>query len=200
MSTATADASTAAPAGKGKKKLMIIIVAVLLVLGLAGGGAMVMMKKKSADAEESADGEERAPTKAHATPDKSHPPTYVALDPFTVNLADKDSERYAQVAVTLEVDDPKFAEQMKGYMPSIRNAILLILAHKSSAELLELAGKKALAAEIMREAVRPMGIEIEPEDAEADDEDSGAKKKKKKKKAAVHNPVTHVHFANFIIQ
>lgn len=198
MSTATADAS-AAPAGKGKKKLLIMIVVALLVLGLAGGGAVFMMKKKAADAEETADGDEPA-AKAHAAPDKSHPPTYVALDPFTVNLADKESERYAQVAVTLEVDDPKFAEQMKGYMPSIRNAILLILAHKSSAELLELAGKQALAAEIMREAVRPMGIEIDPEDAAAAEEDTGSKKKKKKKKAAVHNPVTHVHFANFIIQ
>lgn len=198
MSAATADAS-AAPAGKGKKKLIVIIVAALLVLGLAGGGAMVMMKKKAADTEESAEGDAPAP-KAHALPDKSHPPTYVALDPFTVNLADKDTERYAQVAVTLEVDDPKFAEQMKGYMPSIRNAILLILAHKSSADLLELAGKQALAAEIMREAVRPMGIEIDPEEEDAEAADSGSKKKKKKRRPAVHNPVTHVHFANFIIQ
>ena len=47
-------------------------------------------------------------------------------------------------------------------MPAIRNAILMILAHKSAAELLERTGKEALAAEIMRESVRPMGIEIEP--------------------------------------
>jgi flagellar FliL protein len=47
------------------------------------------------------------------------PPTFVDLEPFTVNLAYKDMERYAQVGVTLEVDDAKFAEEMKAYMPSI---------------------------------------------------------------------------------
>lgn len=204
MATAAADASDAPAAkGKGKKKLIIILVAVLLVLGLGGGAAVFMMKKKAAEAA-AADGEEPVAhaDAGHAKPSKDHPPTYVALDPFTVNLADKETERYAQIAVTLEVDDPKFAEQMKGYMPSIRNAILLILAHKSSQELLELSGKQALAAEIKRAVVRPMGIEIEDED-EAEEEAApkeGSKKKKKKKPAGPKNPVTAVHFANFIIQ
>ena len=85
-------------------------------------------------------------------------------------------------------------------MPSIRSSILLILAHKTSTELLERAGKDALANEIKRESVRPMGIQIDSEGADAAGEDDGKKKKKKNKKAAVHNPVTRVHFANFIIQ
>ena len=45
-------------------------------------------------------------------------------------------------------------------MPAVRNAILLILAQKSSRDLLGRSGKEELAEEIMREAVRPMGIEI----------------------------------------
>ena len=45
-------------------------------------------------------------------------------------------------------------------MPAIRNAILMILAHKTSHELLERAGKEQLAAEILRETVRPLGITI----------------------------------------
>jgi flagellar protein FliL len=203
MATAEAvDAS--ASKGGGKKKLIIIVVVLLLVLGGGGAAALFMMKKKAAA--EGAEGEEPAAAHAapaHAKPSKDHPPTYVALDSFTVNLADKEAERYAQIAVTLEVDDPKFAEQMKGYMPSIRNAILLILSHKTSAELLDLAGKQKLAAEIARASVRPMGIEIEEEDEdEAEDAPpkEGAKKKKKKKKVAPANPVTGVHFANFIIQ
>ena len=94
-------------------------------------------------------------------------------------------------------------------MPAIRNAILMILAHKSAAELLERSGKEALAAEIMREAVRPMGIEIDAEpvptaDAEAEPGDDKAKGKAakiaKKRKPAVHNPVQRVHFASFIVQ
>ena len=133
-------------------------------------------------------------------------PTFLPLEPFTVNLADRDQEHYAQVSITLEVEDAKFADQMKTYMPAIRNGVLMILAHKSSAELLERAGKEKLAAEIQREAVRPLGIEIDEEDepaakASGDDEEVEAKpKKKRKKKPAVHNPVRHVHFSNFIIQ
>jgi flagellar protein FliL len=83
---------------------------------------------------------------------------------------------------------------MKLYMPAIRNAILMILAHKSAAELLERSGKEALAAEIMREVVRPMGIEIGPEPA------AGPDAKARPRKPAVHNPVRRVHFASFIVQ
>jgi flagellar FliL protein len=83
-------------------------------------------------------------------------------------------------------------------MPAIRNGVLMVLAHKTSAELLERAGKEKLAAEIMREAVRPLGIEIEDEDEEQVDEKPA--KKKRKKKAAMHNPVEKVHFSSFIIQ
>ena len=108
-------------------------------------------------------------------------------------------ERYAQIGLTLEVEDTKFAEQMKLYMPAIRNSILMILAHKQSSELLERSGKEALAAEIMREAVRPMGIEIDPEPAAQ--AASGAEGKAAKgHKPAVHNPIRRVHFSSFIIQ
>ena len=151
MATAALDAAAAPPAGKGKKKLIIIVAALLLVLALGGAGALMLMKKNAAAHAE--DDDQDAPVASAVAPKaKGVAPTYVALDPFTVNLADKDAERFAQVAVTLEVDDPKFGEQMKAYMPAIRNSILMILAHKTSTELLERAGKEALAAEIMREA------------------------------------------------
>ena len=178
MSSAAAPATTAAgdppvPA-KGKKKLILMIVAALLLLVVVGGAGAV-----------------------HAAAEKeAHvgPPIYVPLEPFVVNLADKDSDRYAQIGLTLEVEDAKFAEQMKLYMPAIRNAILMILAHKQSSELLQRAGKEALAEEIMREAVRPMGIEIAPEPA--DDAASDARTRA----PAVHNPVRRVDFSSFIIQ
>lgn len=203
---ASAIDDTPAP-GKGKKKLIILIAIALLVLLVGGGGAAVfVMKKRAAAAAEEA-GDDGSAASAHAAAKDGHrtAPIFVPLDPFVVNLADKDAERYAQVGLTLEVDDPKFAEEMKLYMPAIRNAILMILAHKSAAELLERSGKEALAAEIMREAVRPMGIEIDA-DAEPEPQHPGdpAKAKPDKsgkpRKPAVHNPVRRVHFASFIVQ
>jgi hypothetical protein len=52
---------------------------------------------------------------------------FVPLDPFTVNLADRDAERYAQIGVTLEIEDAKVGDQIKAYMPAIRNNILMAM-------------------------------------------------------------------------
>ena len=203
MSAAAAPGAEAAAAPpKGKKKLIIIIAAVLLLAGLGGGGALFMMKKKAAEAAAAEEGEDGAPA-GHKADKQAHgaPPAFLPLEPFIVNLADKEVDRYAQIGVTLEIDDPKSAEQLKAYMPAIRNGILMVLAHKTSAELLERKGKEALAAEIMRETVRPLGIEVEaPEAADEAAADDEPKKKRKKKAPPVENPVKHVHFSNFIIQ
>ena len=199
MSAVAEAAPDGATPKKGKKKLIIIIAAVLLLAGGGGGGAWFMMKHKAAAAAADAeDYEEDAPVK-HAN---TGPPLYVPLDPFVVNLADRDAERFAQIGVTLQVDDAKFADQMKVFMPAIRNGILMTLAHKTSEQLLQRSGKVELATEIMREAVRPMGIVIDDK-ADADEDEApkpGKKQKKKKAKKKVHNPVTSVHFSSFIIQ
>jgi flagellar protein FliL len=204
-----APADQAAPVKKGKKKLIIIVAAVVLLLAVAGGGAAFFLKKKAAAAAEQEETEsaDHAEAAAHPKVDLNHPPVFVPLDPFTVNLADKDSDRYAQIAVTLQVEDAKFAEKMKAFMPAIRNSILMVLAHKTSHDLLERTGKQALAEEIMREAARPMGIYIadpahEQPKATEDQKEEGEKKGKKAKPAAepVVNPIQQVHFANFIIQ
>jgi flagellar FliL protein len=212
---AAAPAAGDAPKG-GKKKLIIIGAAVAVLLAGGGGGAFYMMKKKAAEeaaAAAEADGGEEVD--AHAKPgkkaapahdkkkdDHAGPPAFVPLDPFTVNLTDRDVDRFAQIGINLQVDDPKVAEEMKGYMPAIRNAILLILSHKSSEQLLSLEGKEKLAEEIKRDAARAMGYEIEDPEEEAPEPegDAGKKKKKKKKKVESYNPIVHVHYATFIIQ
>jgi len=203
MSTATA--APEAPPAKGKKKLLIMVVAVVLLLVVGGGVAMMMLKKK-AHAEDGEDGaadtEQAAPAKA-AKHDPKAVPTFVPLEPFTVNLADRDAERYAQVGITLEVGDPHVGDQIKAYMPAIRNNILMALAEKTAAQLMDRDGKTKLAAQVRRETSRAMGYEVEePEDddtAAAKDEEK-PKKKKKKKPAAAELPITGVHFSNFIIQ
>lgn len=198
MSAAAASAEQIV-AKKGSKKLWIILgVVAMLVVGGAGG-FLVMQRKAAAAAAEAEDG---AATSAHAGPvrkapkrDAHAPPTYMPMEPFVVNLADRDSDRYAQIGITLEIEDAKFADEMKAYMPAIRNAILMILSHKTAADMLGREGKELLAAEIAREAVRPMGINIEvPSD------DDGAATKKKQRAAPVYNPVQQVHFSSFIVQ
>jgi flagellar FliL protein len=211
MSAAPAATADAAPAAKGGKKKLIIIIAAVLVLVLGGGGAaFFMMKKPPADGEEAGDdggGHGKAKAEAPAAKakpkhDPKHPPTFVPLDPFTVNLADRESERYAQVAVTLEIDDAKTADELKLYMPAIRNNILMVLSHKTAEQLLTREGKEKLATSILYASVRPLGYDIEEDEDEADAAaaDAPKKKKKKKKAAPLALPVTAVHFSNFIVQ
>ncbi len=212
---AAAPAEGGAAAGGKKKKLIIMGAAVAVLLAGGGGGAFYMMKKKAAEeaaaAEAEAGGDE---SEDHAKPAKKEkagghekkkdgehagPPAFVPLEPFTVNLTDRDVDRFAQIGINLQVDDHSLAEQMKGFMPAIRNSILLILSHKSSEQLLSLEGKEKLAEEIRRDAARAMGYEIEdPEEEEPEAENT--KKKKKKKKVESYNPIVHVHYSTFIIQ
>jgi flagellar FliL protein len=211
MSAAPAAAADAAPPAKGgKKKLIIIIAAALLVVLIGGGAAFFLLKKKPAEGDEDggegqAKAEAREPAaKPKPKHDPKHPPVFVPLDPFTVNLADKETERYAQIGVTLEIEDAKTGEELKLYMPAIRNNILMVLSHKTAGQLLTREGKEKLAQSILYASVRPLGYEIEEEEEEeaapAADGAPPPKKKKKKKKAQQSLPVTAVHFSNFIVQ
>ncbi len=223
MSAAAAAAEAPSPAPKGKKKLIIIVAAAVLLLSLAGGVTVFMMKRSAAAAaaaaaaaEEGAEdgGEEaaasHAPAKAGAAKhDPKAMPVFVPLDPFTVNLADREAERYAQIGITLEVEDAKVADQMKVYMPAIRNNILMAMADRTAGELMGRDGKIKLGERIKRETSRALGVDV-PEE-EATDEAEEAKpgkakadgkpaKKKKKKVATAPLPIKAVHFSNFIIQ
>jgi flagellar protein FliL len=178
------------PPAKGKKKLILIIAAaVLLVLVLGGGGAAFWLlgNKKPDATEESAEAndppaEQVAEVKAKKhRDDKKHAPVFLPLDMFTVNLADREAERYAQVGITLELADTKASDQLKAYMPAVRNDILMLLAHKKASDLQDRAGKLELAREVRRAAMKPL---TDDEDSEPDDD----------------APVRAVHFSSFIIQ
>lgn len=198
MSTASA-ADTAAPA-KGKKKLIVIVAVVALVLAGAGGAAAVMMKKKAAAAEAELDGDGSAPGARMARHDPKAVPIFAPLEPFTVNLADRDAERFAQVGITLELDDAATADRIKAYMPVIRNNILLAIADRTAAELQGREGKQALAERIRGETARALGVEAGGEDTAVDEATDSKPAKKKRKSTEQVLPVRAVHFSNFIIQ
>ncbi len=193
---AAADAVPAEPAtsGKGGKKKLILIAAVVAVLLAGGGGAAFFMMKKraaaAAAAEEAGDSaSDKAEDKA-VKADLKHAPTFVPLDPFTVNLADREAERYAQIGMTLELANAKGGDLLKAYMPAIRNNILLVLSGKTAGQLMEHAGKVQLAGEVRAAALKPLGYTVKADavpgtpSAAADDEP----------------PIRAVHFSNFIIQ
>ena len=188
----------------GRKKKLILLGAALAVLLAVGGGVAAYVVKKRAAAEAAAEGgEAEAPSAPVARPVRAETksaPTFVPLDPFTVNLADREAERYAQVGISFELNDAKAADLLKAYMPAIRNNILLALGSKTAAQLIERDGKLRLAAEIRREALRPLGYDIAlPPEAAA----SGAAPRPKRLAVSDDEedaPIRAVHFSNFIIQ
>lgn len=204
-----AEAAPAAPPAGNKKLIIILAAALVLVLVGSGVGFFLMSKKKPAEGEEGEGGESKAKAKAEApaemaksTYDPKKPPAFAALEPFTVNLADQGAERFAQVAITLELDDAKTADLIKTFMPAIRNNILLVIADRTAADLMSRDGKARLAERMRRAAARGLGYAVDDLEDEEDEEASDAPKKKKKKKKAVEValPIRAVHFTNIIIQ
>lgn len=189
MATAPVPAAEAAeaPVAKGgsKKKLLIIIGAALLLVLIAGGvaGYFVMQQRKAAAAAAEA-GDEVQEAHPKKKDDKKAAPVFLPLEIFTVNLADREAERYAQVGITLELADNTVSDKLKAYMPAIRNDILMLLAHKKAEELQEREGKVALAREVKRVASKPLTDDDSHDKKDGDDDE----------------PVRAVHFSAFIIQ
>jgi flagellar FliL protein len=218
------DASKKTDAGKegeegskpksGKKKLFIIIGAVVLLLGGGGGAAWFVMGRGQHDEAADAAAAAKAQEKLKAAR------SFVTLEPFVVNLADTDLDRYTQIGVVLEVENAEANKKVADRMPAIRNGILLLISSKTASDLTSREGKEKLAGEIAMSAGKDLGWTPPDPKAHADDGDdeadpkakdntSGDKPKKesdKKTKPAKHkaeppsNPITAVHFASFIVQ
>ena len=117
MSTKPAEAAAAPP--KSKKLLLIVLLLVLVVVLVGGGGFLYLSKQRAAAAY---DDQEQPQAAAHKGP--AGPPVYLPLDNMVVNLADPGGNRFAQLGITLQLSDAKTGDDIKTYMPSIRNGIL----------------------------------------------------------------------------
>ncbi len=144
----------APPKKKGNLlKMLLLIVFPLLLIG--GGAAWYFIGKAPPQEEKPVAGKAGPAKAAKSTPSK--PPTFVPLEPFTVNLQMEDSAQYLQVGLTLKTTDPAYTDAIKLNMPDIRNRILLLLSSKKASQISTLEGKQALATEIMGETAQALG-------------------------------------------
>jgi flagellar FliL protein len=150
---AAKEAPPPAPAGeapkKGKKLLIIVSALVVLLIALAVATAL-LLTSHSSDGDEDDEDEDEVQTHKSKKGDPAALPVFVALDPFTVNLApDENSNgQYMQVTLSLEVDNLEADNTLKGWMPRIRNDVTLIMSGKKESEVITKEGKEALAQEI----------------------------------------------------
>lgn len=186
----------AAAPKKSRKKLIVIAVAGLLLAGGSAGGAWFYTNSKHASAED-AEPQHKPLPKANFT----------NLDPFTVNLQDPRGERFAQIGVTLELDEAKSENEIKDRMPAIRNNILMLISSKPIDELLSADGKAQLALEIRDQAGRALGLPADPPPPMVEHEagahpaaPASAASHAQASKHARQNPIRSVLFSQFIVQ
>ncbi len=127
------DTDTPPAAPKSRKRWWIALAAITL-LAAAGSGAAWWYLHPAAE----------APKVAKPVPPA--PPVFVELDTFTVNLA---GDRILQTTLTLQVSKSDDAEQLKLYLPQVKNRLLMLLSSKTVEELQTTEGKEILRSDIV---------------------------------------------------
>jgi len=128
------DTDSLPPPRKSRKRLFLALGALLLLGGAGGGGAWWWFSHSQAEAPKA------------AKPAPPAPPVFIELETFTVNLT---GDRILQTTLTLQVAKPEDAEQLKVYLPQVKNRLLLLLSAKTAEELQTTEGKESLRAEIV---------------------------------------------------
>ncbi len=196
-----AEEKTEAPARKGKGMMIALVaMAMLLVAGAAGGGAWYFASgDASAHAATDPAGDGADAKKRNRKANEAR--VFVPMDQFVVNLSDANLDRYAQVAVVLEVDDSPTETRIKAAMPAVRNAILLLLSARSAAELLSLEGKEQLAIDIAIAARAVLSHETPPRPGVRGAGANGEVMQTARSFEDIDTgPIAAVHFSQFIVQ
>ena len=157
---------------RGRRKKLIALLALSVLLAGGGAGAWLVAQPPAT-----------APAAQARKPART--PRFLTLEPFVVNLQDEGGERYAQIAVTLQFEDPGIEVTLKDRLPAVRNNILLLISSKRADELLTTDGKQQLARQIRSRAALGLGLEWPA---------PGSTGKQPE------NPIQDVLFSQFIVQ
>lgn len=143
-----------APAKKKRSKLVLLAPLVLVLAGVPAG-AYFWMHRNAAAADHKEGGAD-APKPDHGG--------VLALDPFTVNLADKDTPRFLRITMSLVIDDKDAIEELRKdalKQARLRSALLELLAQQVAEHLTSPAGKAELKhaiAERATDALKPLKV------------------------------------------
>lgn len=124
----------------GKRKTRKILLFGLLALSLAAGGLAYLLLSEDSGSQAAGPGASTPPAERFVMP----------LEPFLVNLADREARRYLKLKVELEVDQEKTAGELKKSLPLIRDALILLFSNKTYADISTAEGKGQLKKEILQ--------------------------------------------------
>jgi flagellar protein FliL len=131
--------------GRGKK-LIILFLLVLILAGGGVGGFYYWRHRTAAQARAGADKDKKGAEK-HSVSDADIKEV-IELQPFIVNLADKNENRYLRMTISLGVgESTEKADPI--FTTKVRNAILATITNKTSEQVLTVEGKAALRKEML---------------------------------------------------
>ncbi len=158
----TAPAAEAPKAKKSKLSGILLGLVVLLAGGMAFLGWNYFRLHKANAASQSAvsSGAPQGQDSEHSKKDSSKPDgktgavegATLTLEPFLVNLADKDTSRYLKTTIQILVPSKEVAEKINTagiHVPKMRDAILGILTTKVADDVITNEGKQKLKKEII---------------------------------------------------
>jgi flagellar protein FliL len=127
-----------APRKSGKGLMLVGLIVLIAVLGVGGFFGLRHYKGKGNPESDHAAGQGSKKEEVKAT---------LALDPFLVNLADKEESRFVKATFQLGLVE-EMKEENKSSVPAMRDSIITLLSLKTADQLLTAQGKDKLREEI----------------------------------------------------
>lgn len=151
------NAPAAAPAKKGKLKLIILLVlVVILAVGLSVIGTMWFL---GGEIPGFGEGDEEPAEQA----DLFVPSIYTVLDKALVTTVQAEGrQRYAQVYLAFEANNPEALAAASKHMPLLRSRLISVLGDRNFDELQTPEGRQALADDMLKAVNDALGQEGEP--------------------------------------
>ena len=139
-------------AGKKKKSKKFLLLALVVVVFGVGGSLFYLMFTDDPSLEG---------TKSQAAHASHSERAIMSLEPFLVNLADRDTRRYLKLKVELEVDQEKSIKELEKSLSPIRDALIMLLSSKAYPDIATVEGKRQLKQDILQKvAALPSGQKV----------------------------------------
>lgn len=142
------------PKKSGKKKLILLLLIVVFVMAGGAGGFLYWRHRaaKKAAAAAAAQGTDHHAASKHGEGDESEVSEVLELQPFIVNLADKEEPKYLRMTISLGIGEGGEEKPDPLFTTKVRNAILAIVTTKTADEILTVEGKTELRKEMLEAA------------------------------------------------
>ena len=145
------EAAVPAPKGSSSIGKMLLIVVIALVSSAVGGVLSYYLISKTMKAEAKSDAEPTGDQKANEVAEAIEKGGALPLDPFVVNLADTDANRFLRIRVSLMVDNKASIKELTentALQMKVRDVVLQMLTVRTSQDLMTEEGKAKLREEI----------------------------------------------------